>query len=131
MTAENSLIKVLFFTLLVFCSIFAIAQSPLKRNTQFIARLPDGNLVRDKFISVEISFIDSSSTPFIAYSEVDTATTNFYGLFTVHVGSGKIKAGTGIMDFDAFTGCLSMQIKIDPTGGNNFIPVQNLPLPAR
>jgi hypothetical protein len=71
-------------------------------------------------ISVEISIRDGSQTANIVYQEIDTATTNQFGLFTVAIGKGQIQVGT-LTAVNWATGNKYLQVGFDPTGGTNFV----------
>lgn len=105
------------FTLYIFSISFG--QAPQKFNYQAIARNAAGDVLPHQPISVEISIWDSLVNGTILYQEVDTTTTNQFGLFTVAVGTGQVQVGM----FSAInwaTGSKYMQVAFDPTGGTNF-----------
>lgn len=97
------------------------AQIPQSFNYQAVARNVTGNIIANQFISVELSIRDGSSTATIAYQEIDTATTNQFGLFTVAMGAGRVQVGTSLTAINWASGNKYLQVGYDPTGGNNFL----------
>ncbi len=108
---------------LIFCFLIPLilnAQLPQAFNYQAIARNASGNAVVNQFISVEISIRDGSPTAAIVYQEIDTTTTNQFGLFAIAVGLGQVQVGTSLSAINWTTGNKYMQVGFDQTGGNNF-----------
>ena len=112
--------KNLLLVLFVFSSFLAAAQVPQSLNYQAIARNANGSVVPNQFISVEISIRDGSPTAPIVYQEIDTATTNQFGLFTVAIGAGQLQSGN-FKRINWATGNKYLQVGFDQTGGNSFI----------
>jgi hypothetical protein len=109
-----------FFVLSIFFITAITAQTPQALNYQAVARNSNGTVVANQFISVEISVRDSSPTAGIVYQEIDTATTNQFGLFTVAIGTGQVQVGT-FTAINWATGNKYLQVGFDATGNNNFI----------
>src|SRR5271156_4948073 len=85
--------KKILFILLTLSSFISFSQVPQSLNYQAIARNSNGTVIPNQFISVEISIRDGSPTATIVYQEIDTATTNQFGLFTVAIGTGQLQSG--------------------------------------
>ena len=96
------------------------AQLPQVFNYQAVARNTSGNEVVNQFISVEISFRDGSPIAPIVYQEIDTTTTNQFGLFAIAIGLGQVQVGTSLRSINWATGNKYIQVGFDQTGGINF-----------
>ena len=109
------LITILFFVTAVF------AQAPQQFNYQAVARNADGTLIKNQAIALEISIRDGSATSPKVFDEIDTATTNQFGLFTVAIGSGQLQFGS-FATINWATGNKYVQVALDPTGtASSFI----------
>jgi len=107
------------FALFTFSSLLVASQVPQSFNYQAVARNLTGSILANQFISVEISIRDGSPTSPIVYQEIDTATTNQFGLFTVAIGTGQLQSGN-FTTINWATGNKYLQVGFDQTGGNNF-----------
>lgn len=108
-----------FFVFILFLFSILNGQTPQALNYQAVARNADGTVVASQFISVEISIRDGSQSANIVYQEIDTATTNQFGLFTVAIGAGQVQVGT-FMVVNWATGNKYIQVGFDPSGGQSF-----------
>ncbi|MBP6699094.1 MAG: hypothetical protein KA175_15845, partial [Flavobacteriales bacterium] len=73
---------------------FALAQSPQSFNYQGVARDAVGEPLSAQAIGVEFRLRSGSALGPVAYSETHGATTDMFGLFTLHVGEGAPGTGT-------------------------------------
>lgn len=112
--------KPFLLALLTVICFLSYSQVPQTINYQAVARNTSGNILPNQFISIELSIRDGSPTATIVYQEIDTATTNQFGLFTVAIGSGQVQVGTNLTAVNWSTGSKYLQVAFDPTGGSNF-----------
>ncbi|HLG33426.1 MAG TPA: collagen-like protein, partial [Bacteroidia bacterium] len=94
------------------------SQVPQGINYQAVARNTTGNVLVNQTITVRLTVEQGSSgTPL--YVEVDTATTNQFGLFTIKLGMQNAVSGT----FNTIpwnTGDKWLKVEMDPNAGNSF-----------
>ena len=95
------------------------SQVPQAINYQAIARNVNGSVIPNQHISVELSVRDGSPTASIVYQEIDTATTNQFGLFTLAIGTGQVQVGS-FTSINWSTGNKYIQVGFDPAGGTSF-----------
>ncbi len=117
---KQSSVKKTLLALFTFSLLVASSQIPQSFNYQAIARNTTGSVISNHLISVEIGVRDGSPTATIVYQEIDTATTNQFGLFTVAIGSGQVQVGTNLTSVNWATGNKYLQVGFDQTGSNNF-----------
>ena len=99
---------------------WASAQAPELINYQAIARNTSGAILASTTISVRYTIHDGGTGGTIQYQETQSATTNTFGLFTLHVGGGTIVTGsmTGVT---WGSGNKYLQVEIDPAGGSSYV----------
>ena len=86
---------------------------------QAVARNSSGVVLQNQHVRVRLSIHDGSPFAAIAYQEVDTATTNQFGLFATLIGNGT--ATVGVFNAVAWaTGNKYLEVELDPNGGNSF-----------
>ena len=112
--------KNILLAFLICSSFIAASQIQQSFNYKAVARNTSGNVLSNQFISVEISIRDGSPTATIVYQEIDTATTNQFGLFTLAVGTGQVQVGTNLIAINWATGNKYQQVEFDSNGGNSF-----------
>lgn len=96
------------------------AQAPQSMNYQAVARDGSGNILANQLIGLRFSIHDITAGGVVVYSETDTATTNAYGTFTAHIGSGIPVSGT-FAGINWGSGSKFLQVEIDVTGGTNYV----------
>lgn len=86
-----------FFTLSVFLLLTRVllAQAPQGINYQGVARNAGGAPYNNQLISVRLTVRSGTPTGTLEYSEVRSATTNAFGLFTLQIGSTGAESTTG------------------------------------
>ncbi len=107
----------LFFILLL--SIGASAQAPQQISYQAVVRNNSNALVANSTVGVSISIVRDSANGAIVYSELQTATTNANGLFSIIIGNGLFASGS-IASINWGNGVYYIKSQIDPNGGINF-----------
>lgn len=107
--------------LFFYCCFFSTvqAQAPQQFNYQAVARDGLGNLITNQPVQVRFSIRDITSNGNIVYSEIQSLTTNAYGLFTAAIGSGNVISGN-FSQVDWGNDAKYLQVEIDPAGGNAF-----------
>lgn len=111
-------IKISIF-ILVWCSVFAMAQAPDMFSYQAVVRNAQGALVANGNVGLRISILQGSATGTVVYSETKTLTTNENGLFTTMIGSGTATIGT-LSGINWGSGLYFTKTEIDPAGGANY-----------
>lgn len=106
-------------TVLAFFVFTANAQAPQSFSYQAIAR--NGNsILANANIGVQFLIRDISPTGTVIYSETNNLVTNPYGLFTAMIGIGSQQTGN-FSNIDWANGGKFLQVKIDVTGGTNYV----------
>jgi len=113
-------IKQLLFALTLMITSGVYAQTPQFVNYQAVARDGSGNILANTAIGVRFTIHDAGTGGTVQYQETQTATTNSYGLFNLHIGSGTPVSGTmgGII---WGTNTKYLQVEIDPSGGTSYV----------
>jgi hypothetical protein len=106
---KRNLIAVLFFLI----GFAAMAQIPQRFNYQAVARDKNGQPLANQQVAIEIIIKQNNNAVF---TEKQTTQTNDFGLFTLEIGS---KSPLNTINWGQ--GSLTMDVKIDPTGGSNFV----------
>ena len=70
------------------------AQVPQKFNYQGIARDSKGNPMGKQTLGIKLSVLPTSDATTPEYEEVQTITTNEFGLYTIQIGNGQAITGT-------------------------------------
>lgn len=103
-------------------SITIFGQAPHLFNYQGIVRQASGNPVANKKISLRISIIDGSATGKTVYSEIQQATTNSSGLYSIAIGSGKTLSGA-MKDISWGSRDKFIHVEIDTDGGDRYTSI--------
>ena len=110
-----------FFFLFAYCLLpiaYLQAQAPQGINYQAVARNASGNVLITQTITVRLTIEQGSSgTPL--YVEVDTATTNQFGLFTIKLGMQNAVSGN-FSSIAWSSGNKWLKVEMDVNAGNNF-----------
>jgi hypothetical protein len=95
------------------------AQTPQKFNYQGIARDTKGNPMGKQTLGIKLSVLPTADATTPEYEEVQTITTNEFGLYTLQIGNGTAVSGT-MKDVKWETGNKYIRVDIDPQGGTNY-----------
>ncbi|HLS70864.1 MAG TPA: hypothetical protein VK027_04310, partial [Chitinophagaceae bacterium] len=108
------------FTIALFSYLGMHAQAPKSFNYQGIARNSTGTPIPSQNISLKISIKEGSENGSVVYSEVQSTSTNAYGLYNISIGKGTVEQGN-MEDIDWGDGNKYIQVQIDPEGGNDYV----------
>ncbi|MCC7029504.1 MAG: tail fiber domain-containing protein [Chitinophagaceae bacterium] len=107
------------FLLALSISAVMFAQAPQKFNYQGIARDLHGSPLAKQAITLKITILPTADATSAEYEEIQTVTTNEFGLYTLQIGNGT--AVTGEMKTVSWeTGNKYIKVAIDPRGGHDF-----------
>jgi hypothetical protein len=76
------------FALLLISTLYA--QVPQRFNYQGIARDAKGNPMAGQILSLKISLLPTADAPEAEYEEIQTVSTNAFGLYTLQIGNGAL-----------------------------------------
>ena len=76
------------FALLLISTLYA--QVPQRFNYQGIARDAKGNPMAGQTLSLKISLLPTADAPEAEYEEIQTVSTNAFGLYTLQIGNGAL-----------------------------------------
>lgn len=96
------------------------AQVPQKFNYQGVARDTKGNPLGKQTLGVKLSVLPTADATMPEYEEVQTITTNEFGLYTLQIGNGQAVTGT-MSEVKWESGNKYIRVSIDPRGGTNYI----------
>ncbi|MBL7764728.1 MAG: hypothetical protein JNJ58_01440, partial [Chitinophagaceae bacterium] len=99
-----------------------MAQVPQRFNYQGIARDAQGNPISQLTLTVKLSVLPFVDATVPEYEEIQTVTTNEFGLYTLQIGSGKVVSGK-MNTVKWETGNKYIRVAIDPKGGDHFTEV--------
>ena len=111
--------QIIYLTAILFLSIRVQAQAPQQISYQAVVRNSSNVLVTNSTVGVSISIVKDSANGAIVYSELQTATTNANGLFSIIIGNGLFASGS-IAAINWGVGVYYIKSQIDPNGGINF-----------
>lgn len=103
----------------LFSALAGYAQSPQQFNYQGIARDAKGNPMSRQTMSLKLSVLPAPEASMAEYEEVQTVTTNEFGLYTLHIGAGTALNGQ-MKSVTWETGNKYLRVAIDPQGGTNY-----------
>lgn len=96
------------------------SQAPLNFKYQGVARDANGQIVRNKTISLKLSILENSATGPLRFAETHKVTTSDLGIFNLHIGAGNIQVGSmnsiSWQDKNQF-----LKVELDINGGSNYI----------
>jgi hypothetical protein len=111
--------KLFTFLLLLTGAIFCTyGQVPQGFKYQTVIR-KGNSLLTNQLVSIKTSILQSSITGTAMFSQVDTITTNPYGLVNLMIGSGGVDSGS-IQSIDWSMGPYFIKTELDESGGTNF-----------
>lgn len=96
------------------------AQAPQKFNYQGIARDAKGNPVGKQTLGIKLSVLPAQDATTPEYEEVQTVTTNEFGLYTLQIGNGTAVTGS-LSQVKWESGNKYIHVSIDPTGGTQYV----------
>jgi hypothetical protein len=105
--------------IILFQSLFILAQAPQKMSYQAVIRNNANVLVTDHAVGMKISVLQGSTSGTAVYAETQTPTANANGLVSLEIGSGTPVTGT-LASVNWANGPYYIQTEIDPTGGTNY-----------
>lgn len=101
-------------------SVDAQAQVPQKFNYQGIARDAKGNPLGKQTMSIKLTVLPASDAIDGEYEEIQTVTTNEFGLYTLQIGNGTpLKGEMNTVKWE--TGNKYIKVAIDPKGGTDYV----------
>lgn len=122
---RNLLLKNLALFAFLFSFQLAIAQVPQAINYQAIARAANGSLLPNQTLQLRVSILGGSSNGPIQYQEIQDASTNQFGLFTLKIGMGAVVSG----DFTQIPWNQGNQwVSVELNQSGTFVPIGNVEL---
>ena len=100
-------------------SVYSFCQVPQAFKYQTVIRDNAGNLITNKAITVKVSILQGSSSGNSLYSELQSPTTNQYGLVNLEIGKGTFPQGT-FSSINWGNSTYFLEIDVDLNGGLNF-----------
>ena len=120
---KNNLILALsfFFLLQIAIGTFSLqAQVPQKFNYQGIARDTKGNPMAQQRMTLKLTVLPTSDATAGEYEEIQSVTTNEFGLYNLQIGNGTpVKGEMKAVKWE--TGNKYIKVAIDPKGGYDFV----------
>jgi len=101
------------------CTFYSQAQSPQRFNYQGIARDAKGNPLAKQTMSLKLAILPTADATQPEYEEIQTVTTNEFGLYTLQIGNGTPMLGE-MKTVKWESGNKYIRVAMDPTGGQNF-----------
>ena len=116
---NNKLILGFSFYLLLI-TFYSFAQVPQKFNYQGIARDTKGNPMAQQRMTLKLTVLPTSDATEGEYEEIQSVTTNEFGLYNLQIGNGTpLKGEMKAVKWE--TGNKYIKVAIDPKGGNDFV----------
>jgi len=106
----------LFFSL--FLAVVATAQIPDGINYQAVLRNSEGNVLSNRTVNMRFTILRSITNNTI-YREIQSATTNEFGIVNAVIGSGNAVTGN-FSEIIWENAGMKLRVEIDPQGGNFF-----------
>ncbi len=103
---------------LLITMISTYAQLPQAFKYQAVIR-KNNVTISNQLVRVKMSILLNSSSGLPVFSQVDTLTTNSFGLANLLIGSGGVDSGS-LQTIDWSTGVYFLKTELDETGGTNF-----------
>jgi len=116
----KNILKIAFSFYLLLSTFYLYSQVPQKFNYQGIARDAKGNPMARQLMSLKIIVLPTSDATEGEYEEIQSVTTNEFGLYNLQIGNGTpLKGEMKTVKWE--TGNKYIKVLIDPTGGNDFV----------
>jgi hypothetical protein len=93
---------------------------PQKFNYQGIARDAKGNPLAHQRMTLKLTVLPTSDATEGEYEEIQTVTTNEFGLYTLQIGNGASTSLGTFKDIKWETGNKYIKVAIDSKGGSDF-----------
>ena len=107
--------KIIILAFVVF-TVNAFSQVPQQMNYQAVVRNSQGNIVSNQHVSLRFTIYNGSPTGQVVYQEVQSDTTNQFGLVTTSIGKNG-----NLSSVSWSSGAKYLEVDIDPIGGTNYI----------
>ena len=95
------------------------AQAPQKMSYQAVIRSSSNAILTSTLVGMQISILQGTPTGTVAYSEIQTVSTNANGLVSLEIGSGTPVTGT-FAAINWASGPYFIKTETDPTGGTVY-----------
>ena len=107
----------------VFLTISLLGQAPSEVNYQGIARNITGNVLPNQKIKLRLTIHDGSASGAVVYRESRLVTTNYFGMFSLGIGSAGAMDTTGVIAEIRWDsgGAKFLQVEMDPEGGSSLV----------
>ena len=115
MKKSSAILVVVLLYATTFLPQYLSAQTPQKMSYQALIRNNNNALVTNTKVGMKISILQGSATGTPVYTEIQTPTTNAFGLVNVEIG-----AGVGFSTIDWANNTYFIKTETDPTGGINY-----------
>ena len=110
----------LLFTVAIFASISAIAQTPQAFMYQAVVRDNAGEILASTTVSLRMGIREDSINGTIIYRETHLATSNQFGLVNIEIGIGVADIGT-FLSINWGDGSRYLETELDPEAGINYV----------
>lgn len=107
------------FFIAITLSIGTHAQTPMAFNYQAVARTNAGEPLVDTKVHVKISLLSNINSDLSDFTEIHTATTNRFGIFTLKIGQGDSPSST-FSDIDWSSAPKYLKVEVDIEGNGTF-----------
>jgi len=111
--------KIILTMAIIICSVYVMAQAPVKMTYQSVIRNEANQLVANQSINMQISILNGYITGAAVYTETHLLTTNSNGLVSLEIGGGNVVDGS-LSTIDWSQGTYFIKTETDPTGGTNY-----------
>jgi uncharacterized protein (TIGR02145 family) len=98
----------------------SVSTVPGKINYQGVAVGANGKPIKNGFVGLLLSVLDSTLNGSVLYSETKSITTDASGFFATHVGGGTVTAGTFASIPWANGNDKFLKVEMDAQGGSNY-----------
>lgn len=115
MKKTGTILIIIFFILAELLLYYLSAQTPQKFSYQALLRDNKYNLLTNTKVGIKISILEGSSQGTTLYSEIQTATTNNFGLLNIEIGANE-----GFNDIKWSNNNYYIKTETDPEGGINY-----------
>jgi hypothetical protein len=110
---------IVIFIIILLTHSLLIAQAPQKMSFQAVMRNAKNELISKSNIGIRISVLQGASNGIIVYTESQNVISDFNGLISLQIGTGKVSFGT-FADIDWANGPYFIKTEADPNGGYDY-----------
>jgi uncharacterized protein (TIGR02145 family) len=96
-----------------------ISQTPDGFKYQAVVRNNNGEIIQNQMVTFRNSILQGGTNETVVYSEIDSATTNNYGLVNLDIGYGSVFNGV-FADINWSSGKMFLMTEVDPAGGTDY-----------